>query len=81
MCIIQLPWGQRATRPRKETRRKEQRRNGAGKRAKPSPPPTQAIDARMGEEEQNIRKKLGTQPPGPFGRLLRPAWIIRRAYS
>ena len=52
---------------------------------------TQVIDARMGEEEQNSKQKeeqkketVGespTQLPGPFGRLLRPAWIIRCTHS
>ena len=64
--------------------RKEQRRersedkNGSGQRAKPSIP-TLAIDALIGEEEQNeIQKKQrpGSKAnyPGPFGRLLRPSW-------
>ena len=76
--------------PRKETRTKERRKNGSEK-VKPSTP-TQASDARMEEEEKNRKqkeehkkKKTGSGPPiklpGPFGRLLRPAWIIRWAYS
>ena len=46
-----------------------------------------ATDALIGNEEQNEKQKKetgsGLQPiyPGPFGRLLRPSWIIRRAYS
>ena len=53
--------------------------------------PTQAIDALMGEEEENRKQKEEqkqetgrrppTQLPGPFGRLVRPTWIIRWAYS
>ena len=56
---------------------------------KPSTP-TQAIDAHMGEEEQNRKQKEKqkketgsgppTQLPGQFGRLLQPAWIIRWDY-
>ena len=49
--------------------------------------PTQTIVALMGEEEKNRKQKEETgsgpptQLPGPFGRLLRPAWIILWAYS
>ena len=72
--------------PRKETRRKERRKNGSGHRAKPSSH-TQATDARMGKEEKKRKQKeeqnketgSGTQLPGPFGRPLRPAWIIQWA--
>ena len=53
--------------------------------------PYQAIGMHMGEEEKNIKQNQGqkkgtgskppTQPPGPFGGLLQPTWIIRWAYS
>ena len=42
--------------PRKESRRKERRKNGSGQKAKPSTP-TQAIDAHMGEEKRNRKQK------------------------
>ena len=68
--------------PRKETRRKERGKNGLGQRVKPFTP-TQAIDARMGEEEKNRKQKeeqneetgsgVPTQLLGPFKFLLRPA--------
>ena len=57
-----------------------------GQKAKLSTP-TQAIDERIGDEEQKEeqRKETGsgtpTQLPGPFGRLLRLSWIIWWAYS
>ena len=41
----------------KETGRKEQRKNVLGQKAKPSPPPTQAIDVHMGEREKNTKQK------------------------
>ena len=56
-------------------------------------PPTTSwtIDALTGDEEQNGKKKKEKRknreqapPPcysGPFGRLLRPEWTIRWAYS
>ena len=88
--LIQPLCCRRATMPRKETVRKERKENGSRQKAKPSTP-TQGIDARMGGEEKNIQQKeeqkketgsgAPTQLPGPFGRLLRPAWIIRLAYS
>ena len=88
--LIPPPRGRHATTPRRETRRKERRKKGLGQRAKPSAP-TQGIDARMGEKEQNRKQKEKqkketvsgppTKLPGPFCRLLRPAWIIRWAYS
>ena len=65
------------------------RKDGLGKREKPSTL-TQAINAHMGEEEKNRKQKdeqkeTGSRPPtqlpGPFGHLLRPAWIIQWAYS
>ena len=67
--------------------RRERKESDRGQKAKP-PTPTQAIDALIGDEEQNgkqkkvkKRKKQGTGPqpsyPGPFGRLLRRAGIIR----
>ena len=78
--LILLSWGQRATMPRKEKGRRE---GADGKTILP----TQVIDVRMGEEEKNRKQKEEqkketgsgppTQLPGPFGRLLRPAWIIR----
>ena len=68
--------------PRKETRRKERRKNGSGPWAKPSTP-TQTNDAHMGEEKKNRKQKgvqkkeTGSGPPGqgpgPFDLLLRPA--------
>ena len=42
--------------PRKETSRKEPSKNGSEQKAKLSTP-TQAIDARMGEEEGNRKQK------------------------
>ena len=53
------------------------------------PTPTRAIDALRGAEKKNRiknrrkNKGAGPQPSylGPFGHLLQPAWIIRRAYS
>ena len=42
--------------PRKETRRKEGRKNGSRQRTKPSTI-TQAIDVGMGEEEENGKQK------------------------
>ena len=73
--LIPLPRGRRATMPRKETRRKEQRKNESGQRVKLSTP-TQAIDARMGEEEKN-RKQKGEQKKetgsGPPAQLPRPS--------
>ena len=64
-------------------RKNKIKKQGAG-------PPTQAVDASMGEEEKNRKQKeeqkkdKGSgaliQLPGPFGRLLRPAWIIQWAY-
>ena len=53
--------------PRKETMRKEGRKNGSGQKVKPSTT-TQAIDAHMGEEEKYRRKnkrKTGSRPPNP----------------
>ena len=41
---------------RKETIRRERVKDDSGQKAKPSTP-TQAIDARMGEEEKNIKQK------------------------
>ena len=58
-------------------------------RAKPCTP-TPAIDALIGDEEQKEKRReqrkkqgVGTQPsyPGPFGRLLRTAGIMRCVYS
>ena len=52
----------RATTPRKKTRRKEQRKekneekSGSGQRTKPSIT-TLAVDALIGEEEQNGKQK------------------------
>ena len=54
--LILLPWGRHTTMPRKEIRRKELRKNGLGKKVKPSTP-TQATDARMGKEEKNRKQK------------------------
>ena len=79
------------TTPGKETRRKQQRKNELGQKAKPSTS-TQAIEACMGEEEKNRKQKeekkgieIGNgapaQLPGPFGCLLQPTWIIQWAYS
>ena len=42
---------------RKETRRKERRKNGSWQRAKPSTP-SQAADAFTGDEEQNGKQKI-----------------------
>ena len=50
---------------------------------KPSTP-ARATDAlRMEKEQKRKEQGVGPQPgyPGPFGRLLRPTWIIRWAYS
>ena len=44
---------------------------------------TWVMDALIGDEEQagkmKRKQRMGTQPcyPGPFGRLLRPTWIIQ----
>ena len=66
--------------------RRRRRKNGSGQRGKPSTP-TQAIDALIGEEEQNGKQKeeqkkkqgAGPQPSclGLFAHLLRPSWIIQ----
>ena len=42
---------------------------------------TSYLDELMGEDEQKKQGGSGPQPsyPGPFGRLLRPAWIMRWA--
>ena len=42
--------------PRKETRRKERRKNRFEQKAKPSTP-THAIEVHMGEEENNRKQK------------------------
>ena len=75
---------------KRDKKEKRKRKNGSGLRAKPSTP-TQVIDARMGEEEKSSnqkeeqKKETGNWPtkqlPGLFDHLLRPAWIIRLAYS
>ena len=59
MYLILLPWGRHAAMPRKETRRKEQRKNELGQKAKPSTP-TQVVDACMGEKEKNRKQMCGT---------------------
>ena len=53
---IPLPWAQHTIIPRKERRRKEQRKNGLGQKVKLSTP-TRAIDACMWEEEKNRKQK------------------------
>ena len=69
---------------KKREKKEKKKRNGLGQRVKPSTP-TQAIDARIGEEEKNRKQEEkkketvsgpSTQLPGPFRCLLRPAWII-----
>ena len=54
--LISPPWGLRAAMPRKETRRRERRKSESSQKVKPSIP-TQAIDARMREEEKNRKQK------------------------
>ena len=50
------PWGQHAAMPRKETKRKKQRKNGSGQKVKPSTP-TQAIDEHIGKEEKDQKQQ------------------------
>ena len=71
-------------------RRTKEKKGIKAQRAK-SPNTTRAVDALIGDEEQKVyqkkirkRKKqgAGAQPifSSPFGRLLRPTWMIQRAY-
>ena len=85
LFIRHLPYpvtvGSARNNAKKRDKKERMEKNGSGQKAKPSTP-TQAIDARMGEEEKNRKQKEGqkkeaesgppTQLPGPFVRLLRP---------
>ena len=75
---------------KKRDKKERTKKNGSEEREKPSTP-IQAIDAHMGEEEKNRKQKeehkketgngSPTHLPGPFDRLLLPAWIILWSYS
>ena len=67
----------------RQVRRAKKKREIEAQRAKP-PTPTRAIDVLIGDKEQKKNKQVADQKlshPGPFGRLLGPARIIRWAYS
>ena len=73
---------------REEVKKTERtkKKKGCNRQKAKIPTPIRKIDALIGFEEQNRkqmkekRARPQTSYPGPFGRLLRPAWIIRWAY-
>ena len=86
--IRRIPYPATAGSARSNAKKERTKKKQIGAEGEPSTP-TQAIDARMGEEEKNRkqgrtkrnRERAPAQLPGPFGRFLRPAGIMRWAYS
>ena len=91
LSIRQKPHPATAGPTRNKAKKRDKKKKTDRCRRRNPPPPIQAIDACMGEEEKNRKQKeeqkkkngrgASTQVPGPFSRLLLPAWIIRWVYS